>query len=116
MSCFNDAKVDDSIEASPESRGITIGWLDGGDTEDENEPKEKRRGKFSQVVEETQVEKVEKEKADRHRKIPGTYPPTFSAAPSVSYTEWKRSVKRWIAGDRGQLPENAILDQEAWPC
>ena len=38
------------------------------------------------------------------RKISGAYPPAFSASPSESYLEWKRSVKCWIAGEGGQLP------------
>lgn len=42
------------------------------------------------------------------RKIPSTYPPTFSASPSESYLEWKRSVKCWIAGEGGQLPEDVM--------
>ena len=41
-----------------------------------------------------------------HRKIPSTYPPPFSATPSESYLEWKRSVQCWIAGGGGQLPED----------
>ena len=43
-----------------------------------------------------------------HRKIPSTYPPPFSATPSESYLEWKRSVQCWIAGEGGQLPEDVI--------
>ena len=43
-----------------------------------------------------------------HRKIPSTYPPSFSANGDESYTHWKRAVQCWIAGEGRQLPEDVM--------
>ena len=47
-------------------------------------------------------------KPPQNRKIPSTYPPSFSASAEESYAQWKRSVHCWIAGEGGQLPEDVM--------
>ncbi len=43
-----------------------------------------------------------------NRKIPGSYPETFSAAPGERLEDWKRAVQSWILSAGGQLPVEVI--------
>ena len=100
-SWYNEAPVDESLEFNP-AAWPPGEWehhrLDGGDTDDEPNT----QGAAPMVsTPETTTKTVQ-------RKIPSTYPPSFSATPSESYLEWKRSVQCWIAGEGGQLPEDVM--------
>ena len=99
VSWFNEAQLEASLEFNPDA-WPPGSWehhrLDAGDEEPN--------------VVDNSLNKSSKTSsgATGSRKISGTYPPAFSASPSESYLEWKRSVKCWIAGEGGQLPEEVM--------
>ena len=41
-------------------------------------------------------------------RVNSSYPPIFSASPGESYSDWKRSVAFWLAGEGKTLPEDMI--------
>ena len=92
---YNDSKVDESLEMNPAA------WPPGS-------------WEHHRLDDEPNGDAMEtslmssKGSSSGARKIPSTYPPAFSASPSESYIEWKRSVKCWIAGEGGQLPEEVM--------
>ena len=108
VSWYNDTPLDASLEMNP-AAWPPGSWehhrLDGSDDDahggEEPNP---------QVPVETtsQLDSSLASNQTKHRKIPSTYPPSFSATPSESYLEWKRSVQCWIAGEGGQLPEDVM--------
>lgn len=52
------------------------------------------------------MEKDEKKRSTG--KVSNSYPPVFKAKQGESYKDWKRTVKFWIKGKGGQLPEELI--------
>ena len=92
---YNDSKVDESLEMNPAA------WPPG--SWEHHRLDDEPNGE----VMETSL-KSSKGSSSGARKIPSTYPPAFSASPSESYIEWKRSVRCWIAGEGGQLPEEVM--------
>ena len=92
---YNDSKVDESLEMNPAA------WPPG--SWEHHRLDDEPNGDAM----ETSL-KSSKGSSSGARKIPSTYPPAFSASPSESYIEWKRSVRCWIAGEGGQLPEEVM--------
>jgi hypothetical protein len=42
------------------------------------------------------------------RRIPNTFPPKFSAEVGETYSDWRRGLELWIAGEGGEPPEDVI--------
>ena len=107
VSWFNDAKLDESLEYNPAAwppGTWSLHKMNEGDNDEEPNPP-------PNALTPTPVKSTSRTSTSTtpsSRKIPSTYPPSFSASPSESYLEWKRSVQCWIAGEGGQLPEDVM--------
>lgn len=96
------AGLDDSLEKGTWPPGMHH-RMNTGDTDDEPTPP-----LLDGSIEGQKPASTSRSSGGQSRKIPSTYPPSFSATPSESYVEWKRSVQCWIAGEGGQLPEDVM--------